>query len=214
MFFEAMDHSWQVLLGTHRQLLDDIEAQLIDTVGLTPGADQVMRAFELPVQKVRVLVLGQDPYPAQGMACGLAFAHSPGTPVPQSLRNLMKELKDDLPGVSNSGDIVRWVPQGVLLLNSALTTQVGSSGKHQEIWTEFIEAAVTELDQSRAGKLTCLSLGTKANKLSQLIEKGSIVSAPHPSPLSAHRGFFGSKIYSRVNKTLCDQGQDPIDWSC
>jgi uracil-DNA glycosylase len=214
MFFEAMDRSWQGLLSPHRQLLADIEGQLIDTVGLTPGLDQVMRAFELPLQKVRVLMLGQDPYPAQGMACGLAFAHSPGTPIPQSLRNLMKELKTDLPAVSNSGDIVRWVPQGVLLLNSALTTQVGSSGKHQETWREFIEAVVNELDRYRAGKLTCLSLGTKANKLSQLIEQGSIVSAPHPSPLSAHRGFFGSKIYSRVNKVLCDQGQDPIDWSC
>jgi uracil-DNA glycosylase len=214
MFFEAMDRSWQVLLGSHRQLLADIEGQLIDTSGITPALDQVMRAFELPVEKVRVLILGQDPYPAQGMACGLAFAHSPGTPVPQSLRNLMKELKTDLPVVSNSGDIVRWVSQGVLLLNSALTTQVGTSGKHQETWREFIEAVITELDRSRAGKLTCLSLGTKANNLSQLIEQGSVVSAVHPSPLSAHRGFFGSKIYSRVNKILCDQGQDPIDWSC
>ena len=209
-----MDRSWQVLLGPHRQLLVNIERELIDTTGITPGLDQVMRAFELPLQKVRVLMLGQDPYPAQGMACGLAFAHSPGTPVPQSLRNLMKELKTDLPEVSNSGDIVRWVSQGVLLLNSALTTQAGSSGKHQETWREFIECVVTELDRYRAGKLTCLSLGTKANKLSQLIEQGSIVSAAHPSPLSAHRGFFGSKIYSRVNKSLCDQGQDPIDWSC
>lgn len=214
MFFEAMDRSWQVLLESHRQLLEEIETQLIDTVDLTPGLDQVMRAFELPVQKVRVLMLGQDPYPAQGMACGLAFAHSPGTKAPQSLKNLMKELKSDIPGVSNSGELVRWVDQGVLLLNSALTTRVGLSGEHQEIWREFIEAVVTELDRSRAGKFTCLSLGAKANKLSQIIEPGSIISAPHPSPLSAHRGFFGSKIYSRVNKVLCDQGQEPIDWSC
>jgi uracil-DNA glycosylase len=214
MFFEAMDRSWQVLLESHRQLLEEIEIQLIDTVGLTPGLDQVMRVFELPVQKVRVLVLGQDPYPAQGMACGLAFAHSPGTRAPQSLKNLMKELKTDIPGVSNSGDLVRWVDQGVLLLNSALTTRVGLSGEHQEIWREFIEAVVTELDRSKSGKFTCLSLGAKANKLSQIIEPGSIISAPHPSPLSAHRGFFGSRIYSRVNKVLCDQGQEPIDWSC
>jgi uracil-DNA glycosylase len=214
MFFEAMDRSWQTVLGPHRKLLDEIERQIIDTVGLTPPLNQVMRAFELPVQKVRVLMLGQDPYPAQGVACGLAFAHSPGTPIPHSLRNLMKELKSDVPGVSNSGDIVRWKNQGVLLLNSALTTQVGSSGKHQEIWKEFVEAVIAELDQSRAGKLTCLSLGAKASKLSQMIERGSIVSAPHPSPLSANRGFFGSKIYSRVNKVLADQAQEPIDWSC
>jgi uracil-DNA glycosylase len=214
MFFEAMHRSWQVLLGSRRQLLENIERQLIDTAGITPGLDQVMRAFELPVQNVRVLMLGQDPYPAQGMACGLAFAHAPGTPVPQSLRNLMKELKTDLPEVSNSGDIVKWVDQGVLLLNSALTTQVGLSGEHQDNWRNFIEVVVAELDRFLAGKLICLSLGAKANKLSQFIEQGSVVSAPHPSPLSAHRGFFGSKIYSRVNKFLCDQGQDPIDWSC
>jgi uracil-DNA glycosylase len=114
MFFEAMDRSWQVLLERHRHLLEDIEIQLIDTEGLTPGLDQVMRAFELPVQKVRVLIIGQDPYPAQGVACGLAFAHSPATKAPQSLKNLMKELKSDIPVVSNSGDLVRWVDQGVL----------------------------------------------------------------------------------------------------
>lgn len=214
MFFDAMDRSWQVLLEPHRHLLDEIELKLIDTEGLTPSLDQVMRAFELPVPKVRVLMLGQDPYPAQGVACGLAFAHSPATKAPQSLKNLMKELESDIPGVSNSGDLVRWMDQGVLLLNSALTTRVGLSGEHQEIWKGFIEAVVTDLDRSRAGKLTCLSLGTKANKLSKTIEHGSIVSAPHPSPLSAHRGFLGSKIYSRVNKVLCDQGQQPIDWSC
>lgn len=214
MFFDAMDRSWQVLLEPHRHLLDEIELKLTDTAGLTPSLDQVMRAFELPVPKVRVLMLGQDPYPAQGVACGLAFANAPGTKTPQSLKNLMKELESDIPGVSNSGDLVRWMDHGVLLLNSALTTRVGLSGGHQEIWKVFIEAVVTDLDQSRAGKLTCLSLGTKANKLSKIIKYGSIVSAPHPSPLSAHRGFFGSKIYSRVNKILCDQGQQPIDWSC
>lgn len=214
MFFEAMDRSWQKLLEPQRYLLEDIEIQLIGTEGLTPGLDQVMRAFELPVQKVRVLMLGQDPYPGKGLACGLAFAHSPGTKAPQSLKNLMKELKSDFPATSNSGDIVRWVDQGVLLLNSALTTRIGLSGEHQHIWKEFTEAVVTLLDQSREGKLTCLSLGAKANGLSQIIERGSIVSAPHPSPLSAHRGFFGSRIYSRVNKVLCEQGQEPIDWSC
>jgi uracil-DNA glycosylase len=173
-----------------------------------------MRAFELPVAKVRVLLLGQDPYPAQGMACGLAFANAPGTKTPQSLTNLMKELQFDLPGLSATADLAKWSDQGVMLLNSALTTEVGTSGAHQKIWREFTEVAITTLDQARAGKLVFLSLGLEAKRLADLVEFGEVVYAAHPSPLSAHRGFFGSRIYSRVNKVLCDQGQEPIDWSC
>jgi uracil-DNA glycosylase len=148
------------------------------------------------------------------MACGLAFANAPGTKTPQSLKNLMKELQSDLPGVSSSADVAKWSKQGVMLLNSALTTEVGTSGSHQSLWRKFIEDAVSALDKARAGKLVCLSLGLEAKKLAAFVELGEIVYAPHPSPLSAHRGFFGSKIYSRVNQALSDQGQQPIDWSC
>jgi uracil-DNA glycosylase len=173
-----------------------------------------MRAFELPIAKVRVLLLGQDPYPTQGIACGLAFANALGTKTPQSLKNLMKELESDLPGVSATADLAKWSDQGVMLLNSALTTVVGTSGAHQKIWREFTEVAITALDKARAGKLVCLSLGLEAKKLADLVEFGEVVYAPHPSPLSAHRGFFGSRIYSRVNQALSDQDQEPIDWSC
>ncbi len=214
MFFESMDHSWQRLLEPSRDLLGGIENQVSKISNLTPDRNQVMRAFELPVEKVRVLLLGQDPYPTDGMACGLAFANTPGTKTPQSLRNLMKELESDLPGVSATADLAKWSSQGVILLNSALTTEVGSSGSHQSLWREFIEEAITALDQARSGKLVCLSLGLQAKKLAGLIALGQVVYAPHPSPLSAHRGFFGSRIYSRVNQALSDQGQEPIDWSC
>ena len=214
MFFEAMDQSWQRLLEPRKDLLDRIEQELAKLQNLTPNPNQVMRAFELPIAKVRVLLLGQDPYPTQGMACGLAFANAPGTKTPQSLRNLMKELQSDLPGLSASADLAKWSDQGVMLLNSALTTEVGTSGAHQTIWREFTEVAITALDKARAGKLVCLSLGLEAKKLADLVEFGEVVYAPHPSPLSAHRGFFGSRIYSRVNQALSDQGQEPIDWSC
>ena len=214
MFFESMDQSWQRLLAPSKELLDGIERKLASTQNLTPPRDQVMRAFELPVGDIRVLLLGQDPYPTDGMACGLAFANAPGTKTPQSLKNLMKELQSDLPGVSSSADVAQWSKQGVMLLNSALTTEVGTSGSHQSLWRKFIEDAVSALDQARAGKLVCLSLGLEAKKLAAFVELGEIVYAPHPSPLSAHRGFFGSKIYSRVNQALSDQGQQPIDWSC
>jgi uracil-DNA glycosylase len=214
MFFESMDHSWQRLLEPSRDILGGIENQVSKISNLTPDRNQVMRAFELPVEKVRVLLLGQDPYPTDGMACGLAFANTSGTKTPQSLRNLMKELESDLPGVSATADLSKWSSQGVMLLNSALTTEVGSSGSHQNLWREFIEEVITALDQARSGNLVCLSLGVEAKKLAGLIALGEVVYAPHPSPLSAHRGFFGSRIYSRVNQALSDQGQEPIDWSC
>jgi uracil-DNA glycosylase len=214
MFFEAMDQSWQRLLEPTKDRLDRIEKELSKLQNLTPNTHQVMRAFELPIAKVRVLLLGQDPYPTQGMACGLAFANAPGTKTPQSLKNLIKELQSDLPGLSASADLAKWSDQGVMLLNSALTTEIGTSGAHQTIWREFTEVAITALDKARAGKLVCLSLGLEAKQLADLVEFGEVVYAPHPSPLSAHRGFFGSRIYSRVNHALSNQGQEPIDWSC
>jgi uracil-DNA glycosylase len=173
-----------------------------------------MRAFELPVEDVRVLLLGQDPYPTEAMACGLAFANSPGTKTPQSLKNMMKELESDIPSASVQGNLASWSDQGVLLLNSALTTVVGVSGAHQEIWKKFVLEVLSSLDQATSGRLVCLSLGAEARKLSELIKLGEVVYAPHPSPLSAHRGFFGSKIYSRVNQALIERGLEPIDWSC
>jgi uracil-DNA glycosylase len=214
MFFQSMDPSWQQLLAPSKDTLDQIELELAGLESLTPPQNQVMRAFQLPVQEVRVLLLGQDPYPTEAMACGLAFANSPGTKTPQSLKNMMKELESDIPSASAQGNLASWSDQGVLLLNSALTTVVGVSGAHQEIWKKFILEVISSLDQASFGRLVCLSLGAEARKLSELIRLGEVVYAPHPSPLSAHRGFFGSKIYSRVNQALIERALEPIDWSC
>jgi uracil-DNA glycosylase len=214
MFFDSMEPSWQQLLANQRGLLDQIQTQVIGLGNLTPPAELVMRAFELPVSNVRVLLLGQDPYPASGVACGLAFAVSEQSNMPQSLKNLMKELSNDLAPRSTNGQIQNWMDQGVLLLNASLTTEVGISGAHQKIWREFIVAAITALDNQLAGKLVCLSLGEQARKLSSFAKKAAVVQATHPSPLSASRGFFGSKIYSRVNHQLIQRGLRAIDWSC
>ena len=214
MFFQSMDPSWQQLLAASRDSLDQIELELAGLENLTPPQNQVMRAFELPVEEVRVLLLGQDPYPTEAMACGLAFANSPDTKAPQSLKNMMKELESDIPSASAQGNLASWSDQGVLLLNSALTTVVGVSGAHQEIWKKFVLEVISSLDQATSGRLVCLSLGAEARKLSEPIKLGEVVYAPHPSPLSAHRGFFGSKIYSRVNQALIERGLEPIDWSC
>ena len=214
MFFGAMHPSWQKLLGSSASLLSEIESQLSSAKDTTPAPSLVMRAFEQPLDSVKVLLIGQDPYPTQGVACGLAFAVSPGEKHPQSLKNLMKELATDIPEASNLGEISAWSSQGVMLLNSALTTQIGNPGAHAKIWSGFTSSVIKALDQQLGGKLVCLSLGEHAKKLSGDILLGEVVQATHPSPLSASRGFFGSRIYSRVNKALGERGIAPLDWSC
>jgi uracil-DNA glycosylase len=214
MLFGQMHPSWQKLLGSSASLLSEIESQLSLTQGTTPDRHLVMRAFEQPLDSVKVLLIGQDPYPTQGVACGLAFAVSPGQKHPQSLKNLMKELATDIPEASNLGEISAWSTQGVMLLNSALTTQIGKPGAHAKMWRGFTSSVIKALDQELAGKLVCLSLGEHAKKLSGDILLGEVVQATHPSPLSASRGFFGSRIYSRVNEALGERGIAPLDWSC
>jgi uracil-DNA glycosylase len=214
MLFGSMHPSWQKLLSPTEELLADIENQLNLASETTPVMPLVMRAFDKPLDSVKVLLIGQDPYPTPGVACGLAFAVSPGQKHPQSLKNLMKELANDIPEASNLGELYAWSAQGVLLLNSALTTQIGKPGAHAKIWAEFTSSVIKALDLQLAGKLVCLSLGEHAKKISKDIVLGSVIQATHPSPLSASRGFFGSRIYSRVNSSLGERGIAPIDWSC
>jgi uracil-DNA glycosylase len=211
MFFSSMHPSWQARLLASKELLTEIQGQLSSEPQLTPPSALVMRAFQEPFESVKVLLIGQDPYPTKDVACGLAFAVSDSTKQPQSLKNLMKELANDLPKVSNSGRLDRWSGQGVMLLNSALTTKVGATGAHAKIWSGFTKAVIEQLDSS---SLVCLSLGEHAKKLSAALQNGEVIQATHPSPLSASRGFFGSRIYSRVNSALQAKGLAPIDWSC
>jgi uracil-DNA glycosylase len=206
-----MHPSWQSKLSASEDLLTEIEARLMFEPQLTPPPALVMRAFQEPFDSVKVVLLGQDPSPTKNVACGLAFAVSQESKFPQSLKNLMKELATDLPHASNSGALANWSSQGVMLLNSALTTIVGAPGAHAKIWSGFTKAVLEQLDSS---SLVCLSLGEHAKKLSTLIVKGEVIQATHPSPLSASRGFFGSRIYSSVNSALQAKGLAPIDWSC
>lgn len=214
MFFGQMHPSWRRALAASEDILNAIEQALAGQSELTPPIDQVMRAFENPLESTKVLLLGQDPYPTEGVACGLAFAVSPGMKQPQSLKNLMKELASDLPEVSSSGEIQRWSQQGVMLLNSALSTRVGSPAAHSKLWSQFTSFAIRTLDTELEGNLVCLSLGEHAKKLAKNVSLGEVVQAVHPSPLSASRGFFGSKIYSRTNSALSARSITPIDWSC
>ena len=211
-----MHPSWQELLGSEHQHLDSLEASLADTPDITPQASKVMRAFEMPVNAVKVLIVGQDPYPEIGVAQGLAFAVKPGrTKLPASLRNMMTELKNDLPKTTATGNLHPWVDQGVLLLNRHLTARVGSPGAHAKAgWSQFTDAAIQALAKERGGHFVAMLWGSQARQLRRLLGDAPVVESAHPSPLSAYRGFFGSKPYSLCNQLLTQIGQAPIDWNC
>ncbi len=217
MFFEQMHPSWQQALAGQRDLLDQIEANVSTDAAVAPALPLVMRAFEQPVDSVRVLLVGQDPYPGPGHAIGLSFAVAPEvSPLPRSLQNMMRELRDDLgTDVSNGGDLQRWSSQGVMLLNRHLTTSSGTSAAHFDAgWARFTDAAITVLNRARGRKLVAILWGNEAIALQRLLSDVQVVSSAHPSPLSARRGFFGSKPFSKTNEALKFVGEQPIDWSC
>ena len=216
MFFEQMHKSWQVALAENRPLLERIEVDLRPIFSqIAPAPELVCRAFEMPIDEVRVLLLGQDPYPTDGHAVGLAFAVAAGHALPRSLRNIMTELASDVPAATHTGDLSRWSEQGVLLLNRHLTTGLGSAGSHIGLgWQEFTDAAVRALAQHHGRDLVAVLWGNQARTAQPLLGAAQIVASAHPSPLSAHRGFFGSKPFSQVNQALEKVGREPIDWSC
>jgi uracil-DNA glycosylase len=179
-----------------------------------PDRPRVLRAFSRPLADVRVLVVGQDPYPTAGHPVGLAFSVAPDVrPVPRSLRNVYVELEADLGvPVAEHGDLTAWFEQGVLLLNRVLTVAPGRSGSHRrQGWEQVTERAVGALVE-RGGPLVAVLWGADARKLAPLLGDVPVVESVHPSPLSARSGFFGSRPFSRVNELLAAQGAEPIDW--
>ena len=180
-----------------------------------PSGQTVLRAFTLPLEQVRVLVVGQDPYPTPGHPVGLSFSVGPDvTPLPASLRNMYKELSDDL-GIAPppNGDLSPWFTQGVLLLNRVLTVQPGSPGSHRGKGWEAITQRAIEALAARGGPLVAVLWGRDARNLKPQLVDIPVVESAHPSPLSASAGFFGSRPYSRVNALLTEQGAAPIRWA-
>lgn len=179
-----------------------------------PAGDRVLRAFTQPLSSVQVLVVGQDPYPTPGHPIGLSFAVERDVrPVPRSLQNIYKELRDDL-GISPAvhGDLTTWAERGVLLLNRVLTVQAGASGSHRgKGWEAVTEAAIRAL-VARGGPLVAILWGRDAQSLLPVLGPTATIASPHPSPLSASAGFFGSRPFSRTNELLVAQGAPPIDW--
>lgn len=183
-----------------------------------PKGGDIFAAFDrTPFDKVKVVILGQDPYHEPGQAMGLCFSVPQGIAVPPSLVNIIKEINSDL-GTSiplTCGDLSGWAEQGVLLLNATLTVRAHQAGSHQRHgWELFTDAAIRELSQRRSG-IVFLLWGSFAIAKSNFIDKGKhhILTAPHPSPLSAYRGFFGCRHFSKTNEILTSEGLTPIDWT-
>jgi len=170
---------------------------------------------EVPFDKVRVVILGQDPYHGPGQANGLSFSVADGVPFPPSLRNIFKEIHDDLGlPMPTTGNLDHWAAQGVLLLNATLTVVAGNAGSHQgKGWEEFTDAVIKKLNDEREG-LVFLLWGAYAQKKGAIIDrtKHYVLASAHPSPLSAHNGFFGNHHFSLTNAYLIGKGQKPIDW--
>lgn len=182
-----------------------------------PSGPNIFNAFnKTPFDKVKVVILGQDPYHGIGQAHGLSFSVLPGVKIPPSLQNIFKEIKADI-GVENSpnfGDLTHWAEQGILLLNAALTVRNGEPMSHAKIgWTQFTDAVIKTISDKKENVIFLL-WGKFAQDKQVLINTDShyILKAAHPSPLSAHNGFFGCKHFSKTNEILVKQGENPIDW--
>ncbi len=205
---------------TIRRMGDFLRAEVAEGRGYLPAGDAVFRAFARPLADVRVLIVGQDPYPTPGHPMGLSFSVQPDVrPLPRSLENIFRELVDDV-GVPrpSSGDLSPWADRGVMMLNRVLTVRPGTPATHRgKGWEQVTDAAIDAL-VNRGGPLVAVLWGRDAQSLSPRLgdpADGGVpsVRSVHPSPLSASRGFFGSKPFSSVNQMLVDQGAVPIDWT-
>lgn len=218
-----MSLTWQQTLSDEKQkayfveTLKQVQQQREAGEIIYPSDDDVFNAFDLtPLDSVKVVILGQDPYHGAGQAHGLAFSVLPGVKVPPSLVNMYKELVQDIDDfeIPEHGYLQSWAAQGVLLLNTVLTVKEGQAHSHKTLgWERFTDKVIDVLNQEKSG-LVFLLWGAHAQKKAKQInaEKHHVLHAPHPSPLSAHRGFFGCKHFSKANELLSKQGQKAIDW--
>jgi uracil-DNA glycosylase len=218
MEFRSVDPGWSRVLKPIEAQLDAASTFLVEETAAghdwLPEDNAVLRAFREPFDAVRVLVVGQDPYPTPGHAVGLAFsADRVVRPLPRSLGNIYRELNDDL-GIPPAahGDLGAWQRHGVLLLNRVLTVRAGESGSHRRHgWEEITAHAILALVE-RPHPLVAVLWGKDAASVAPLLGETPVITSAHPSPLSASRGFFGSRPFSRVNAALEAQGAVPIDW--
>ena len=208
--FDQLHPEWQSELEVHKSLIDEIDA-FIQGQEITPSRELIFRALNNPITSTRVVIFGQDPYPTKGHAHGLAFSVDRSvSPLPASLRNIYKELQDDLGVTRKDGDLSDWTEQGVMLINRILSTEVGKSLAHEMLgWQQITETVARVL-----GKRDVIAVlwGNSAQQLRTHFSELSYVSSAHPSPLSAYRGFFGSKPFSQVNAKLKSKGFSEVNW--
>jgi uracil-DNA glycosylase len=215
----SMDAGWaaalQPVAGQIAAMGEFLRAETAAGRGYLPAGANVLRAFGYPLADVRVLIVGQDPYPTPGHPIGLSFAvERQVRPIPRSLQNIYKELRTDL-GLTPPahGDLTAWSASGVMLLNRVLTVRPGSPASHRgKGWETVTEHAIRTL-VARSGPLVAILWGRDAGTLRPLLGDTPIVASAHPSPMSADRGFFGSRPFSTANQLLIDQGAAPVDWS-
>jgi len=215
---EIIDPGWAKALapveGRITAMGEFLRAEIAAGRKYLPSGENVLRAFKQPFDEVKVLIVGQDPYPTPGHPIGLCFAVAPDVrPLPKSLINIFREYCDDLgyPAPSN-GDLTPWTEQGVLLLNRSLTVRPGSPNSHKgKGWEEVTDQAIRAL-AGRGKPLVAILWGAGARSLKSLLDGYPCVESVHPSPLSAHNGFFGSHPFSRANDLLVKQGATPVDW--
>ena len=208
--FDQLHPEWQKELERHKDLIDSIDLFLRKRE-IAPSHDLVFRALSNPIASTKVVIFGQDPYPTKGHAHGLAFSvEASVSPLPPSLRNIYKELYSDLAVVRTLGDLSDWQEQGVMLINRILSTDIGQSMAHSKSgWQEVTEAVAQVL-----GKRNVIAVlwGNTALELKKHFSPEDVVSSVHPSPLSAHRGFFGSSPFSLVNAKLVAKGFQEVIW--
>ncbi|MFE6963719.1 uracil-DNA glycosylase [Agromyces sp. NPDC057679] len=214
-----IDPAWAEALGPVAPQLsrmgEFVRAERAAGRDVLPADEHVLRAFAAPLADVRVLIVGQDPYPTPGHPIGLSFAVDPHVrPLPRSLANIYRELRDDL-GIETPahGDLTHWSQGGVLLLNRVLTVRPGEAGSHRRKgWEPVTDHAIRAL-AGRGTPLVAILWGRDAQQLRPLLGETPVIESAHPSPLSASRGFFGSRPFSRANALLVEQGAEPVDWS-
>ena len=208
--FDQLHADWRIELKNHKELIESIDSK-IQNQDISPSYDKVFRALSDSLESTKVVIFGQDPYPTKGHANGLAFSvDSEVSPLPASLRNIFKELESDLNIKKTSGNLSEWSSQGVMLINRVLTTETGVSLAHEKFgWQEISETVAKVLGQRN---VIAVLWGKSAQELKPYFKDENVVSSVHPSPLSAYRGFFGSRPFSQVNSKLILKGVTPISW--
>ena len=215
-----MHSSWEEIFNNYpkidelNNMIKEIDEQRL-TKTIYPPKEQVFRVFDLPLKDIKVVILGQDPYHNPDQACGLSFSVNDGVPLPKSLINIYKELHDDL-GIkpAKTGNLESWFNQGVFLLNAVLTVEKNSPASHSKMgWENFTDYIIENISEKNENVVFVL-WGAYARSKNKLIDpsKHKIIESAHPSPLSAYRGFFGSKVFSQINSYLAENDRETIDF--